>query len=213
MSRTSKPRKRVKGVTKDSEAAQRAFLDAGIELFARQGYKATSTESIAELAGYSQAAMFFHFGTKQGLLRACLEKLSEEVITTPLDDYAADTLQALLKIDSQFSDDHIAAFFARVMSELVDNEAVLPTYAAVHLKLRSILSDRLRRETGAGKQQADFAAAALLCMMVGVHAEHGVEHQEFTRADYTAMLEFVGGLVVDHLKTAPAKGSKRKSPK
>ena len=45
-----------------------ALLGAALELFARQGYEATTTAAIARRAGVSEMTLFRHFPTKDALL-------------------------------------------------------------------------------------------------------------------------------------------------
>lgn len=45
---------------------------AALELFARDGYDATSLQDVADRVGYTKANVLYHFGSKQGLLEAAL---------------------------------------------------------------------------------------------------------------------------------------------
>src|ERR687891_890440 len=51
-----------------------ALLDAAAELFAERGITATSVEAIAEEAGYTSGAVYDHFGSKEGILIALVER-------------------------------------------------------------------------------------------------------------------------------------------
>lgn len=48
------------------------ILSAALELFANEGFNATSTSSVAKKAGVSEALIFRHFQNKKGLLDAIL---------------------------------------------------------------------------------------------------------------------------------------------
>lgn len=52
--------------------------DAAIEQFGRQGF-GVSVRAIAEAAGVSAALVIHHFGSKEGLRRACDEFVAEEI--------------------------------------------------------------------------------------------------------------------------------------
>lgn len=60
------------------------ILEAAEKLFAEQGFGATSLRSITAEAGVNLAAIHYHFGSKEGLIRAvfdaCLTPLNEERI-------------------------------------------------------------------------------------------------------------------------------------
>jgi TetR/AcrR family transcriptional regulator, regulator of cefoperazone and chloramphenicol sensitivity len=54
----------------DGESSRARLLEAGLRLFARQGFANTSTREIAEAAQVNIAAISYYFGDKAGLYRA-----------------------------------------------------------------------------------------------------------------------------------------------
>lgn len=58
---------------------QEKILQAALELFAKEGYKATSTSKVAKHAGVSEGLIFRHFGNKDGLLEAIIKEGEERV--------------------------------------------------------------------------------------------------------------------------------------
>ncbi len=57
-----------------------AILSASLELFAKRGYSATTTEEIARQAGISKGLIFSHFGTKQDILLAIFDEQFERIM-------------------------------------------------------------------------------------------------------------------------------------
>jgi AcrR family transcriptional regulator len=57
-----------------------AILSASLELFAKRGYSATTTEEIARQAGISKGLIFNHFGTKQDILLAIFDEQFERIM-------------------------------------------------------------------------------------------------------------------------------------
>jgi AcrR family transcriptional regulator len=53
-----------------ARATHRRIVDAGLELFLRQGYAATTLEQIAVHAGVAVQTVYFHFGNKRTVLKA-----------------------------------------------------------------------------------------------------------------------------------------------
>jgi AcrR family transcriptional regulator len=53
---------------------QEKILQAALELFAKEGYNATSTSKLAKHAGVSEGLIFRHFTNKEGLLQAILDE-------------------------------------------------------------------------------------------------------------------------------------------
>ncbi|MEO0895427.1 MAG: TetR/AcrR family transcriptional regulator [Bacteroidota bacterium] len=51
-----------------------AILEAGLKLFAEQGYAGTRTREIASRASVSEGLIFRHFDNKEGLLKAIFEE-------------------------------------------------------------------------------------------------------------------------------------------
>lgn len=59
-----------------SAATRAALLDAAVECLVREGYVATTTARVAELAGVTRGAHLHHFGTRQALLAAAIDELT-----------------------------------------------------------------------------------------------------------------------------------------
>ncbi len=57
--------------------------------FARDGYAHAATEAIVHEAGVTRGALYHHFGSKEGLFRAVLDHLNQELVTQI--EQAADT--------------------------------------------------------------------------------------------------------------------------
>lgn len=57
---------------------------AATELFARQGYAATSVEQIAAAAGVTKPMLYRHFESKQDLCIKLLERHRDELVAAPL---------------------------------------------------------------------------------------------------------------------------------
>ncbi|CAN5842054.1 TetR/AcrR family transcriptional regulator [soil metagenome] len=56
------------------------LLDAAADLFARQGFHATPAEAVADAADRTTGALYDHFGGKDGLLVALLERWIEQAV-------------------------------------------------------------------------------------------------------------------------------------
>ena len=60
-------------ILKDAEGTRQALIGAGLDLFGRNGFDATSTREIAQAAKVNSAGIAYHFGGKDGLRQACAE--------------------------------------------------------------------------------------------------------------------------------------------
>lgn len=64
-----------RSILKDAEGTRQALIRAGLDLFGRNGFDATSTREIAQAAKVNSAGIAYHFGGKDGLRRACAEAI------------------------------------------------------------------------------------------------------------------------------------------
>jgi AcrR family transcriptional regulator len=72
---SEEPRKRGR---KPSPEKREAILAAALKTFAGKGVEASTTRQIAELAETTERTLFKHFGSKDALVRAVIEKVSIE---------------------------------------------------------------------------------------------------------------------------------------
>ena len=63
------------------EHVRTRLLNAAVRVFDRKGYAAASVREVAEMAGVTKPALYYHFGSKEGLLLASLEQAKQEVDT------------------------------------------------------------------------------------------------------------------------------------
>jgi AcrR family transcriptional regulator len=196
---------RVRGVSKNSAEARRKLIESATYIFGKQGFARTKTDEVADHAGYGQATVFFHFKTKAGLLEACLEDALERAKTNLVPAASSGTLDLMQRLDRAFDNSSTADFFARMLAEFGDDHAIRAVYADFHEHLRQLIAAELAGETGADERRAYIAAAALLSMMVGVHAEQRLETRRFTRSEFREMLLNVTRLLLRDL-TGPAEG-------
>jgi AcrR family transcriptional regulator len=66
------------------EETRRRLVQATIEVVAERGWEAVTTRQIADRAESNQALINYHFGSKDGLLRAALEAALREGFQAPL---------------------------------------------------------------------------------------------------------------------------------
>jgi AcrR family transcriptional regulator len=60
-------------VIEGTDSTRRRILDTALELFTIQGFAATSTRELSERLGFTKAALYYHFRTKDELLQALVE--------------------------------------------------------------------------------------------------------------------------------------------
>jgi len=76
-----------RAVRRQPEVSRGGILDAALACFTERGYHETSVDHIAERAGLSKGAIYWHFAGKRELFLALLDRLSEQAL--PILDAAA----------------------------------------------------------------------------------------------------------------------------
>ena len=75
---------RSKTLSKQMKAKSRsAIISAALELFAKKGFSATTTDEIAKKAKVSKGLIFSHFSTKEDLLLALIDEGVDQLLPNP----------------------------------------------------------------------------------------------------------------------------------
>jgi AcrR family transcriptional regulator len=59
---------------RNSQVSRERILEAATELFAQKGYAGAGVDQLAARSGIAKTAIYYHFGSKAGLLAAALER-------------------------------------------------------------------------------------------------------------------------------------------
>ena len=90
------------------------ILDVASELFAEQGYDATSLREIADRMGFTKAALYYHFQSKDDILKALVqpafELVGELVARLERATGAEDWADALTDVIAWFYDNNLVFF-------------------------------------------------------------------------------------------------------
>lgn len=71
-------------VTSGSDASKEKLLSAAKLLFAERGFESVSVREIADEAGIHFGLIRYHYGSKEGLYRACIERYGRERLQSAL---------------------------------------------------------------------------------------------------------------------------------
>ncbi len=100
-------------VPSDDSSTRDRILDIAIDLFTAQGYDKTSMRQISERLGYSKAAIYYHFASKEGILRALHMRLH---------DFGREALSAISEADA--SPGAWAALLDQLIDQMLENRAL-----------------------------------------------------------------------------------------
>jgi AcrR family transcriptional regulator len=150
---------RPAGVRSDGEASRERLLRAGLHLFARQGYAATSTRELAQAAGMNVAAIAYYFGDKAGLYRA--------VFFEPLDEPGHDP--AAFADPALGLQAALTRYYQTLLAPLDQGE---DTRLCVKLRMREMLEPTglWQEELDHGIRPLHQALCAVLCRQLGLAA-------------------------------------------
>jgi AcrR family transcriptional regulator len=150
---------RATGHRTDGEASRERLLQAGLRLFAQQGYARTSTRELAEAAQVNVAAISYYFGDKAGLYRAVFF----EPLGAPEDDIAGHVATGMTLPET------LQAFFAAMLEPLRMGDSAR---LCVKLRFREMLEPTglWDEELMHGIKPMHDALVAALCRHFGLAA-------------------------------------------
>lgn len=70
---------------------ERQILDAAVDVFSRLGYAGASMDTVAERVGVTKPVLYTHFGSKEGMLLACIGRARAELLDATATAAAAAT--------------------------------------------------------------------------------------------------------------------------
>ena len=196
------------GRTQEERRAEtRALLiDAAADLFARKGYHATSAESVAAAAGRTTGALYDHFGGKDGLLVALLERWVDQAIVdvtasladaSDLDGRLGALWQGLVRRDIETGDAWLLLEFELWLHAVRDPELGVvgsERFAAMRAALAVGLQewgDELGFDLPA---PGDELAVQLLGLLVGAAFQYRIDPAAVPKATVVAGLRRLLGL-------------------
>lgn len=114
MSRELKDRRSVRG-----DATKELILEAARESLREQGYSGTSMRAVAERAGVQLSLVHYHFGSKQAVLVAVLERENEKLLERQQALFAGpEPLSVKWRAACRFLEDDLESGYVRILWEL-----------------------------------------------------------------------------------------------
>jgi len=164
------PRKRT-----PRESRQR-ILNAATELFSQRGFSAAGVDELAARSGIAKTAIYYHFGSKEGLLAAVLERAA----TVWIEGIRATAQQAgnpLERLDRSLAGMRTLLEERPWILKLIQllalevGEHKPEVRASIHsiiLKARTAIVDGLREAVGLDGLDAEAIAGVLLALYDGI---------------------------------------------
>ena len=150
--------------TKEEAAETRSrLLDTAEEVFLREGVTRTSLQRIAEAAGLTRGAIYWHFQDKADLFNAMMERVClpcEEACT--LEAYAGDAAQALREfarqpLERMLEDERARRVFTIAIHRTEYNDEMRPAFER-HLEAMEAFRTQAEAIVRRGQAEGRFAA-------------------------------------------------------
>jgi AcrR family transcriptional regulator len=158
---TNKPQRgHLQGARSPRGARRREeIVDVARALFARSGYRGTGMTEVAAQVGITEPGLLYHFGTKEGLLRAVVERRDELSQSFARELAALGGLAAIREMpalahrNSQQPD--LIKLFAVLLAENLDPESPAHDFFVTRYRnLRASITDLIRT----GQQRGEIRA-------------------------------------------------------
>ncbi len=192
------------------------ILQVAEEMFASQGYRAVSIRDIARACGVTNAALYYHFPSKEALFREVLlrhlDQLRERMVAAAqAHDRFRDQLQAMLEVYATTLSRHRVSMFAWRRELLALKEAspderkalIQQAQRAVLEPLAAVLQEAIQRgELRPAAPSTTTLAAMLVGLVSGaLYAQRAPSSEEIRQAVQHAVEIFLHGAHPPHPST------------
>jgi AcrR family transcriptional regulator len=198
MSRDLKDRRAVRG-----DATKESILEAARESLREQGYSRTSIRAVAERAGVQLSLVHYHFGSKQAVLVAVLERENEKLLERQHELFAGpEPLSEKWRAACRFLADDLESGYVRILWELwaagLADEELAGRWRAATAGWRGLMADVFEEWSREMELELPMSATAVATLVAnlfqGLEVEilAGVSEAE---APHLEVLEAVAQLI------------------
>lgn len=166
----------VRGRYQRSDVSRERILEAAVDVFSTRGYAGAGVDRLAERSGIAKTAIYYHFGNKEGLLAAVLERAATQWIEgieqaarrggAPLErlDHALAGMRAMIE-----ERPWILKLFHILALEVADEKPeIRATLQGTLVKARGAIVAGMRDALGIELRDADLIAGMLLSSLDGI---------------------------------------------
>ena len=159
------------------DSRRQQLMEAGLELFAKEGYSHCSIAQLARHAGISKGLMYNYFESKEALLRAIVEKGTKELM---------DMIDP--NMDGSLEPHEVEAFIRSTFSTMRENLTFWTLF--VNVMLQPKVKESLSGEPFAGIMERFFPA------LMEYFQKMGYEDPMLEMLTFSAMIEGYGVLLL-----------------
>jgi AcrR family transcriptional regulator len=201
----------MKRRARSGDDSRERILQAAAELFAQRGYAGVGVDEVAARSGIAKTALYYHFGNKDGLLAAVLERTAAawiEAIRQTSSEAAGpfERLErALAGMRALLEERPWVLRLLQILAlEVADEKPkVRATLQAIFRRAREAIVEGMREALGVDLPQADLIAKVVLALLDGISLGLHVDPDEINLDEAFAGLRRVWMLLAaSHLSPA-----------
>jgi AcrR family transcriptional regulator len=166
----------VRRRSQDSETSRERILEAAGELFSQKGYAGTGVDELAARAEIAKTAIYYHFGNKEGLVTAVLDRAATAWIEG-IREAASQAGDPLARLDRALTGMRtmleekpwIMKLLQLLALEVADHKPeVRATLQSIVRRARDAITEGMRDALGIEVPDADAVAGVILALLDGV---------------------------------------------
>jgi len=200
--------------SKDKAEGSEKILAAAFQLFAKTGYKGTTLERVATLAGLTKGAVYYYFKSKEQLFLRVLQEIEKRSIDQTIAAIAAkkrsptEQLRSFVRLQASWAthypNDLVIVMLASI--ESVNQKSMARTQMSRFYKKISVLLERI---IVAGKRSGEFKTnqetADIVMYLMAIHDGNMLLwYRSGTKLDVGRMLTLASLAGVEHAVGAVA---------
>ena len=167
----------------DAAVSRERILQTALATFAQKGYSAAGVDALAARSGIAKTAIYYHFGSKEGLLAAVLERAANDWIegirsaAMAGDTPPARLRRALAGMRAMLEERPWILRLIQILAlEVADDKPeIRATIRGIIRKARDTIVEGLREGLGFEIADAELIASMLLALFDGVAFGHDVD--------------------------------------
>lgn len=169
--------------TARGEASRRRILEAAIALICERGYSGTSVDAVCKRALVVKTALYWHFGSKAGLLAAIIHEITEQWVDD-LELQAGEGANPIERLDAMLagfrtmitSRQHSLQIVAAIVAEPANiDDEVMDAVRWLNEHGLTTIAKGFEDSIGVPVPTARLLAHTITSMMHGIHRQHVVQ--------------------------------------
>jgi AcrR family transcriptional regulator len=213
------PPRKAKG-NRRGDATRELILDAAVEMFAERGFRGTGLLALAERIGMTHAGILRHFGTKEGLLLAVIQRRDAGFAALPV-TVEPTNLRSLEEIPARFESDVLTKLSVVLRAENFESDAPLHDFfVGEHRRAYEFMVEMIAAGQRSGELRSDVdpktKALEIIAFGYGIEIEYLLEpdlvDRDAVQASFLRMVFADLARPAAKPEAARAKRSKAKAP-